>query len=151
MGSGMLRYWLKQIPLFWLLQAGGWGVYGVALLLATLPYLNLRELLIYRGVMTASCLIASFAIHAVCRSLWRRQARWLRALLTVLAWSYGLGFLCAAAALMAEDLYGFVPPHPFSWASNLNGTLNAGFVLLAWSVLYFGVKYYLALEAERQR
>lgn len=72
-------------------------------------------------------------------------------MLLVLVCSYGFGYLCAAVALAAENRFGMVPPRPFSWTASLGGAINAGFVLLAWSTLYFGVKYYQALEAERLR
>ena len=146
-----MRYLAKRLSLYWLLQAGGWGAYALGMFLATLPFLRIRDLVVYRSVFTLSCFAASFALHVVCRKLWRRDAPSLRALLTVLAWSYGLGYFCATTALAVEDRFGFVPPHPFLWKATFSGAINAGSVLLAWSALYFGVKYYQALETERWR
>jgi two-component system LytT family sensor kinase len=141
----------KRIPLFWLLQIGGWAAYGLAQFLTTLPYLKLRDVLVYRGVITASSFAASFVLLVLCRQLWRRQTSWAISLLTTVGCSCVLGFLCSVAAVVAEDSFGRTPASSFKWSSPLGGALGAGFVLVAWSALYFGVKYYQALEAERRR
>jgi two-component system LytT family sensor kinase len=146
----LLRSIAKRLSLFWLLQAGGWTAYGLALFLATLPFLELRDVVVYRSVFTISCFAASFVLHMVCRKLWRGAVPWPRTLLTVLGCSYGLGYLCGAAALAAENRFG-AEPHPLIWSATMSNAINAGFVLLTWSALYFGVKYYQALEAERGR
>ncbi|MDQ3745257.1 MAG: histidine kinase [Acidobacteriota bacterium] len=151
MGGAVIRSLARRLPLFWLLQASGWGAYGLALFLATLPFLNLRDVLVYRSVSTSSGFAASLVLRRVCRRLWRGNASWPRALLTVLACSYGLGYACGALALEMEYRFGMVPPHPFSWPGSVGHAFNIGFVLLAWSGLYFGFKYYQALEAERRR
>jgi len=151
MSKTVIRNLEKRFPLFWLLQIGGWGAYGLALLPATLPYLEFRYVLIYRGVLTASCFASSFVLHRVCQRLWRGRAPWPRVLLVALICSYGLGYLCAAAAAAAEHRFGAEPRVKFSWLGSLSGGLDAGFVLLAWSALYFGIKYYQALEDERRR
>jgi len=65
--------------------------------------------------------------------------------------SYLLGYVCGATALALESRFGMVPPRPFSWLASLSGAVSNGFVLLSWCALYFGVKYYQALEAERHR
>lgn len=40
---------------------------------------------------------------------------------------------------------------PFNLLLSLTTVTNAGFVFLSWSALYFGIKYYQAVEAERRR
>ena len=136
---------------FWTLQAGGWGAYGLAVFLATLPFLSLRDLVVYRTVFTICCFGASFILHSVCRSLWRLRTPLPRAFLIVLLCSYLLGYVCGATALALESRFGMVPPRPFSWLASLSGAVSNGFVLLSWCALYFGIKYNQALEAERHR
>ena len=43
--------------------------------------------------------------------------------------------------------------HPFSWSESLTWTtpISNGFIPLSWCALYFGIKYYHALEVERHR
>jgi two-component system sensor histidine kinase AlgZ len=137
---------------FWTLQALGWGVYGLAVFLATVPYLSVRDVVVYRSTFTLSCFGSSLILHVVCRRLWIRRTELARSFLIVLLCSYSLGYVCGAIALAADSRLGMAPMS-FSWRASLTGTtpIANGFVLLSWCALYFGIKYYQALEVERQR
>jgi LytS/YehU family sensor histidine kinase len=47
--------------------------------------------------------------------------------------------------------FGLRPPVFRTVAQILNGTVYNAFTMLAWSVLYIGIRYYVALQAERER
>jgi len=146
-----MRNLLQRVPLFWVLQIAGWGSYGLTLFLATLPYLGLRDFVAYRSVFSAACFAVSFVMHRVCRKLWRDRAPWPRVLPTIVVFSYAAGYLCSVAAYRSEIPFLAKPPTTNLWMAPVTGGFNAGFILMAWCGLYFGVKYYQALEAESRR
>jgi two-component system, LytTR family, sensor kinase len=137
---------------FWTLQAVGWGAYGLAVFLATLPYLSDRNVVVHRTAFTVCCFGTTFILHPVCRRLWRRRTPLARSFLIVLLCCYPLGYVCGAIALALYSRFGMVP-HPFSWWDSLTWAtpISNGFVPLSWCALYFGVKYYQAFEVERHR
>jgi two-component system, LytTR family, sensor kinase len=141
---------VKRLPAFWLLQFGGWLAYGIILVLSTVPFANERATVAYRSVLFGCCFIASFVLHAVCRRQWRRGFTLPRSLFIVLAWCSGLAVVCAAIAVKAEYAFG-TGLLPFRLLLPLTSITTAGFILLSWSALYFGIKYYQATEAERHR
>jgi LytS/YehU family sensor histidine kinase len=101
-------------------------------------------------VLFGCCFIASFILHAVCRRQWRQGFTLPRSLFIVLAWCSGFAVACAAIAVKAEYAFG-TGLLPFRLVFTLTSITTAGFVLLSWSALYFGIKYYQATEAERHR
>jgi two-component system, LytTR family, sensor kinase len=121
------------------------------MLLAAIPYWQNREFVIYRAGMTVCCFLATLVLHPICRWLWRRKVILSRAIVVVAACSYALGYACAAANRYLESLASAREPHSISWMSIFAGVPEPAFVLLAWSVLYFGVKHYLELENEKRR
>jgi two-component system LytT family sensor kinase len=140
----------KRVPEFWLFQSCGWLAYGIILLLSTIPFTNDITTIAFRSTLFVCCFFASFVLHLVCRRQWRRGFKLPGSLLLVLAWCSTLALVCAVVAVMAEYAFGFGLP-PFHVAMTFTGATTAGFVLLSWSALYFGIKYYLAIEAERRR
>src|SRR5262249_53854666 len=73
-----------------------------------------------------------------------------RSLVIVLVWSSILTGLCAAIAIKAEYALG-AQLRPFTLLIGLMPIMSASFIFLTWSALYFGIKYYQAVEAERRR
>jgi Histidine kinase len=141
----------KRLPTFWLFQFSGWLAYGIILVLSTIPFANERAMVAYRWALFGCCFLASFVMHAVCRRQWRQGFALPRSLFIVLTWCSGLAVLCAAIGVKAEYAFG-TGPSPFRLLiTTLSSTTTAGFILLSWSALYFGIKYYQAIEAERHR
>ena len=140
----------RRIPTFWLFQISGWLAYEIILGLSTIPFANEKATVAYRSVLFVCCFLASFVMHVVCRRQWRRGFTLPRSLLIVLAWCSGLAVVCAAIAVKAEYAFG-TGLLPFRLVFTLTSITTAGFILLSWSALYFGIKYYQAVEAERHR
>jgi two-component system sensor histidine kinase AlgZ len=144
----------QRTRLFWALQIGGWGLYGVAMMLALLPYMKLREILIFRGVFTGLCFAASLLLHPLCRSLWKRKSGFLSIAAIVLPYCLAGGYLSAVAAIYTESILfpmQWTERRVSLWLASLNGGVNAAMVLVAWAALYFGFKHYEQIEAERRR
>lgn len=140
----------ERIGSFWLFQIGGWTAYGIVLVLSTIPFASDRGTIAYRTTLTLACLGGTFILRVVCRRQWRKGFRFPQSLLIVLFWCSLLISLCAALAIKAEYIWG-TELRPFNLLLSLTAVTNAGFVLLSWSALYFGIKYYRAVEAERRR
>jgi LytS/YehU family sensor histidine kinase len=107
-------------------------------------------LIAYRITLAVSCFAGSFVLHVVCRRQWRQGFRFPRSILIVLVWSTLLTCLCAALALKAEYALG-TDMRPFTPLIAFTAITSAGFIFLSWSALYFGIKYYQAMEIERRR
>ena len=143
----------NRIPLFWLLQLGGWTGYGIVFLSAHFPF-QTPENMFMEEVGFFSTFAASFVMLPVCRREWRAGLRFPRTLFVVLAWCSGLAYLIATTFLVARQLY----VHWLtSWSLlpdlmlNFPGMFQPEFTLLSWCGLYFGIKYYEAMQAERRR
>jgi two-component system LytT family sensor kinase len=142
--------------LFWLLQSGGWGAFGLLMLgraLVTGPFL-----LSFIEVVT---LVASgIALTVVYRQVYRHcRARGIVAtrsapLVLVLAvagaalWNAGARIL-ARAAESALHLVG--SPGEDAMGLHFESWLLYAFVLLTWSLLYFGVNGWISLALARRR
>lgn len=136
--------------MFWLLQIGSWAAYGIIVVLYTIPFASDRGTVAYRETLTVACFGATFILRVVCRRQWRQGFRFPQSLLIVLFWCSLLTYVCAALAIKAEYTWG-TELRPFNLLLSLTTVTNAGFILLSWSALYFGIKYYLAVEADRRR
>lgn len=146
----------RSIPLFWPLQVGGW----LTLYAAWLAPLVGKDAFAYyateRGVSMVVALVLTTGMWRIYRRLFRRG---------VAPW--GLMAVSAAAAYVGAFLWNsgwyvlhnaYVAPY---FGQELDTITSVGFlfissvynapVLLAWSLLYFGIKYYQALRDERER
>lgn len=141
---------LKRISPFWLFQIGGWTAYSVILFLSSIPFLSDRGAIAYRIAQAVSCFAATFVLHEVCRRQWRKGFRFPQSLGVVIIWCSILTCLSAAIGLKAEYALG-TQLRPFTPLIALTAITNAGFILLSWSALYFGIKYYQATEVEQRR
>ena len=137
------------MPAFWVFQLTGWTAYGIGLAFSAIPVATERSALTYRAALFACACAASFIMRAVCRKQWQAGFQFPRSILIVFAWCSVLACLCSAIAIKAEHA---VVGHEVGWwVSTLAGAPSAGFILLSWSALYFGIKYYISNETERHR
>jgi two-component system sensor histidine kinase AlgZ len=141
---------VERIKLFWLFQLSGWAAYAILLLLSTIPFASDHVLIAYRSVLASSCFAGSFVLRVVCQRQWRKGFQFPRSLVIVLVWSSILTVLCAAIALKTEYALG-TQMRPFTLLIGFTAITTAGFIFLSWSALYFGIKYYQTVEAERRR
>ncbi len=132
--------------LFWSLHAAGWAAYGITQYLGALWYERPSEY----APMFAIAVIGGFVLSAPMRWIYRRL--WSRPpaeqILGVLATCYVTGL--ALRLTINLSYKAFVAPEwqaqtPFELFA---GTLSSTYLLVCWSVLYFGIKYF---EAQRQQ
>jgi Histidine kinase len=140
----------RRKPNFWLLQIGGWTIYGLATAISYIPFRHVREEVDYRLAFFFTTFFASFIIHILCRSLWLRSTPLASAMFYSVLLSYGLGVLCTAlSAVIALHFAGDATP--LSWSMVAARAFEAAIVLIAWSALYFGIKHYATVEEQKAR
>jgi two-component system sensor histidine kinase AlgZ len=113
-----------------------------------------REVLIFRGALTGSCFLSSLVLRFVCRRLWRNSAGVYTIAPIVLTYCAAFGYISAVLAIWTEAKYfpmQWSAEHVSLWLASLNAGVNASIVLVAWAALYFGIKHYEQIEAERRR
>lgn len=132
------------------MQTGGWTLYGLATAVSYIPFRFMREQVDYRIAFLCSTFLASFVVYSFCRFLWNRSSPLGYALFLSVGISYILGVLCTVvSAVTALHLTG--SQSPLSWSMVAARSFEAAIVLIAWSALYFGIKYYGAVEEERRK
>ena len=140
---------------FWTLQLGGWLALGVAMALSRVGRYPLAYMVTTKTALALLGLVVSLGLRAVYRRLLPEQASVARLVVTTAAASY-------LAALPWSAAYNLVDAWLIRtlWHRTVRiddiGTLFAGsvyhaFALLAWSVLYVGLKRHAALQEERAR
>jgi len=145
-----MRLVTERKGMFWLFQVAGWAAYGIVVALYTIPFASESGTVAYRVTLTATCFGGTFVLRWVSRRQWQKGFRFPQSLLIVLFWCLLLTYLCSALAIKAEYTWG-TQLRPFNLLLSLTTVTNAGFVFLSWSALYFGIKYYQAIEVERRR
>jgi signal transduction histidine kinase len=132
--------------LFWTLHAAGWAAYGITQYVGALFYDKPQS---YARVWLVATL-AGFILSAPMRYIYRRL--WGRAPRTIIV---GVLLTCYVTALALRVVINlsyieFVAP---DWQMQtrfeiFGGALSTAYLLLCWSVLYFGIKFY---ESKRQQ
>ena len=132
--------------LFWSLHTAGWAVYGLSQYTGALVYDKPSS---YGRVIAVSAIagfVLSLPLRYIYRRLWRRPLH--ERILGVLAGSYVTG--AALRVVINLSYKAFVDPEwqPQGLFELFGGTLSTTTLLLCWSVLYFGIKFY---ESERKQ
>jgi two-component system, LytTR family, sensor kinase len=141
--------------LFWTLQLGGWGGWAFVFYLGVLVWGKAPQgYLIYLPTITAIGLGFSLGLRKLYQFTWEWDIG--RRVLVILVGSYTAGALWMACR--STIFYNAFPEmrkpyeeHGMEFFSYFDGSITATWVMLVWSALYFGVKYYLLLQEEKQR
>ncbi len=135
--------------LFWTLQLLGWGAFGGAMLAWGLSYWAVDDVLANKGVLVAVGFALTLGFRLIYRAARARRTAPAPLALLVGALSFGgaVVWMQVQFALLSAYHAGEV-----RWTPIQPGQLlYHGFVLLAWSLLYYGVNAWFDLEAERER
>jgi len=144
-----------KLSLFWLLQLGGWLAFGVAMALSRIGTYPLWYMAVNKTILATLGVVATLGMRSVYRRVWVRKPTVVQIVLRSVVFSYGVSLLWTAffniaiigyEAWLRGDAFGIR-----GWFQLVDGSLYHTFVLVAWSVLYFAIKYYQDLQAERER
>ncbi|HZS10524.1 MAG TPA: histidine kinase [Blastocatellia bacterium] len=142
-----------RLSSFWTLQLAGWLAYWVMIYITFLTVTPTDRMLYLLHVKTVRSVIG-FALTSALRLVYKPAARRLsfRAIaLLALSGSILLGCLWTT---IEETYFWLLNPNlPFTyWLPRFpKSALDYAMTVLAWSALYFGIKYWQAWEAERER
>ena len=136
-------------------KVGGWGLFGAGMFVAGASIWPVA----YAGVVKSSLTLFGFAASLLLRLVYRALSRRGVPVLAAAAAAIPLSFGAAGAWMAAHNL---VVASYSAWQRGAPGLALRGFpdfvntiyyffVLIAWSVLYFGVQAYLDLQGERER
>ena len=134
--------------LFWALHTAGWVAYLIAQYLGSLLYDKPSGFKWVLAIAAVSGFLLSAPLRYFYRWLWNRKlllvfcgalgASWL----TALVWRVVINYSYSS---LVDDWLAKEP-----WYGIFGGTLSSMYLLLCWSGLYFGIKYYESLQAERE-
>ena len=141
----------ERVPQFWLLQSVGWGAYALVVAIGVAPHLRTHRIVAYEVVFVATTFLSSFVLRLLCRRLWKRGTPLASAMFRAVLACGLLAIPCAVAAQLTELAVGGMPITWHSLLAAFEGVLYALFILFSWAGLYFTVKHYEALQAERER
>jgi two-component system, LytTR family, sensor kinase len=135
--------------LFWSLHSAGWLAYGVLQSAGALLWPRQEGYPYVFAVALASGFLLSAPLRLLYRRLWT-QPPWMIVAGALLA-CFGVALLWRLLINAAQAA--FMPP--LDEAGTLLGLLlraaNSSFILLSWTGLYFGIRYYESLQLERER
>ena len=132
--------------LFWSLHAAGWAAYGISQYFGALLYEKPSSYARVIAVSAIAGFILSVPMRYIYRRLWGRSPRTL--ILGVVATCYITGLAYRIVINLSYKL--FVDPdwHAQTLFELFGGALSSTYLLLCWSLLYFGIK---AFESQRKQ
>ena len=142
--------------LFWALQLAGWSSWAITFYLGMLVWgKELGTYAIYLPIVSSCGLLITLILRALYRATWSAAIGWRVA--AVLGGSLVAGATWMAVRVMvfrslfpkdpmAED----AKPHMDIW-QYFEGTTSAFMVMVVWSALYFGIKFYMMAQEEQRR
>lgn len=132
---------------FWSLHATGWLAYGLAVYFGFLFYKRPAGLGPAIAIAAAGGFVLSVPMRYIYRAIWGRDERWV--IPVVLATSYLTAL--ALRIVINIDVQHFIDQKPFTSPFDLfEGALMSTYLLLCWSALYFGMKYYEAKQQQQE-
>ncbi len=141
--------------LFWGLQFLGWSGWILSFYLGVLVWGKAPDnYLLYLATVAVIGVFLTLLLRALYRYMWNMDI--VRRFIAILLASYlaGLGWMACRASIFHSVYPGERKPHEeggMELFSYFDGAVSATWVMLVWSALYFGIKYYMLLQEERQR
>ena len=135
--------------LFWILNIAGWTGYTLAAWMGALAHEKPESYFAVISAAAVAGLIISLLLRVIYRQLWGRSPLALAIGMLVACYVFGAGWQWMQNVLYwdwvkhswrPEDLMDFV-----------SGILGSFYILLCWSGLYFGIKYYLQLQEQTEQ
>ncbi len=142
--------------LFWTLQAAGWSGWAFTFYLGVLFWGRLpsENYHWYLPLISLIGMCLTLVLRALYRAMWDMAI--LPRVLAIFLASYaaGLAWMACRAAIFYRAFPGerkAYEMHGMEWYSYFDGAISAFWVMLVWSALYFGIKYYLQSQEEKER
>jgi len=134
--------------LFWSLHAGGWLAYGLTLYFGFLFYNQRPGITQVIAIAAAAGFVLSVPMRYIYRGIWGRGERW--AIPVVLVTSYVTALALRIVINIAYQHFVEPKDHFNSLFDFFCGALISTYLLLCWSALYFGIKYYESKQQQQE-
>ena len=139
---------------FWALQLTGWTGWGVSFYLGALFWHPPERYALYIPIVSAVGLIISLGLRYIYKASWEQTparrfmvllgSSWVAAAIWMTCRSNLYGIMIGSEKKYSEGFWGAL-------YSQIAGISTAWLVMLCWTGLYFGIKYYQLLQVERER
>lgn len=148
----MLDRWQQKIPLFWQFQILGWLAFGVAMAFSRIGVYPFSYMAVDKAVLAGLGILLTVLLRYIYQRLHQRHPGLLYLIIASAICSYLLALPWTAMHNFAMFWYeAWLRSEPIKITHIFYGSLYHSFVLLAWSVLYFAIKNYQELQAEKER
>jgi LytS/YehU family sensor histidine kinase len=140
----------NRSSLFWTLQTCGWLGFFITQYVGSWVYKKLDEMPNF-GLVVALAAFSGFLLSLVLRLIYRRL--WLKPPIVTIAGALASCYLFALVwrVVINRSYILFIDP---TWRYTnplgiFEGAISSTYILLSWSAIYFGVKYYESLQQQR--
>ena len=140
---------LDRGRLFWFLNAAGWGGYTLAAWLGALAHEKPESFFAIIAVSAVVGFLATIPMRALYRSLWSRSFLVLGSVALVVCYVIAFFWQWLRNVLYYDWVKNqWQPEHLLDYVS---GVMGSFYILLCWSGLYFGIKYYQELQEQTEQ
>ncbi len=134
--------------LFWWLQIGGWGGYTLAAYLEALAHEKPDAYTLVILATAASGALMTIMLRYVYHALEKCSMRVLAVSAIIICYATALGWRLFSNLMYWEIIkHGYRPSHNYDY---FGGSVGSFYVLMCWSGLYFGIKYYQQLQQQTE-
>jgi two-component system, LytTR family, sensor kinase len=144
-----------RAALFWILQCCGWVAFGAAMFTWGLDFMSPRDALVNKSLLVLTGLMLTLFFRFLFRKMRKKYRSPIATIATLLAVSFtGAAVWREIHTLLFQGYYSVQATGTASVRLvriPLGTFLYDGFVLLAWSLLYFAINGWMELEEQRQR
>jgi two-component system, LytTR family, sensor kinase len=144
-GFDPLRH--NRNSLFWTLHIGGWLGYALSQYLGALVYERVSGYFVVIAIAAVAGFLFSLELRYIYRRLWTRSPRAIIAGVFISCYGFALLWrviINGAWMLIEPDM------EMHSILEIFGATMSSMYLLLCWSAIYFGVKYYESLQEQRE-
>jgi two-component system, LytTR family, sensor kinase len=145
---------IRGFPLFWLLQCAGWLAYGVAMFGWGLDYFSPLDAFVNKVLLAAAGFLLTLLLRVLYKRARARSMRPLASALLVFAVSFSGAAVWRECHTLLFQLYRNASsgnPSISLTKIPLGTWLYDGLVLLAWSLLYYGLNDWIEIERHKER
>jgi LytS/YehU family sensor histidine kinase len=145
-GLDPLRY--NRTTLFWVLHTGGWLGYAITQYLGAYIYEKMTGYFLVIALAAVSGFLMSLELRYIYRRLWSRAPMVLAAGVLASCYVFALAWrviINGSFNLLVESDWEMTSIYQI-----FMGAMSSMYLLLCWSAIYFGVKYYESLQRERE-
>ncbi len=135
--------------LFWVLNIAGWTGYTLAAWMGALAHEKPESYFAVISAVAVAGLIISILLRLIYRQLWGRSPLTLAIGMLVACYIFSFGWQWLHNILYWDWVKNaWRPEHLMDFVS---GILGSFYILMCWSGLYFGIKYYLQLQEQTEQ